>query len=135
MDRLSSEQRSRNMAAIRSKNTNPEIIVRKLLFSMGFRYRIHVKSLPGNPDIVLRRLRRVIDVPGCFWHQHDCSEGRRVPKTNEAYWVSKITRNKERDVASEKLLITEGWKILVVWDCEIRDSRKLRLKLESFLFS
>ena len=107
------------MSRIRSKNSKPEEVVRKYLFSKGLRYRKNVKDLPGKPDIVLPKHKTVIFVNGCFWHKHDC--GRFVwPKSNEEYWYAKIKRNIQRDADNYKLLTEAGWKVLVIWECEIK---------------
>ena len=118
-DNHSREVRSLNMSHIRSKNSKPEELVRKHLFSKGFRYRKNVRSLPGCPDIVLPKYKTVIFVNGCFWHKHDCP--RFVwPSSNEEYWIPKITRNVERDQQNAKVLETMGWNVLVVWECELK---------------
>lgn len=118
-DNHSKESRSMNMARIRSINTKPEEIVRKFLFSRGFRYRKNVKTLPGCPDIVLPKYKIAIFVNGCFWHKHDCK--RFVwPSTNVEYWKAKITRNVERDLINTASLISLGWKVVVVWECELK---------------
>lgn len=107
------------MSRIRSKNSKPEEVVRKYLFSKGLRYRKNVKDLPGKPDIVLPKHKTVIFVNGCFWHKHDC--GRFVwPKSNEEYWHAKIDRNIQRDADNYKLLAEAGWKVLVIWECELK---------------
>ena len=119
MDNLTKEQRQRNMSHIRSANTKPEEKVRKWLFSKGFRYRKNVRKLPGKPDIVLPKYKAVVFVNGCFWHKHDCS--RFVwPSTNREYWTSKINRNVERDFSNYQLLKSQGWKVIVVWECELK---------------
>lgn len=119
MDNLSKDVRHYNMSHIRSKNSKPEEIVRKYLFAHGFRYRKNVKGLPGCPDIVLKKYRTVIFINGCFWHKHDC--GRFVwPASNEMYWRNKIERNVERDSQSYQQLKELGWKVLVVWECELK---------------
>ena len=118
-DNHSKEVRSKNMSHIRSTNSKPEEIVRKYLFSKGFRYRKNVRTLPGCPDIVLPKYHTVIFVNGCFWHKHDC--GRFVwPASNEEYWKKKILRNVERDEVSTKALKELGWNVLVVWECELK---------------
>ena len=118
-DNHSKESRSMNMARIRSINTKPEEIVRKFLFSRGFRYRKNVKKLPGCPDIVLPKYKTVIFVNGCFWHKHDCK--RFVwPSSNADYWKAKINRNVERDLVNIASLISLGWKVIVVWECELK---------------
>ena len=138
MDRLSTERRSANMAAIRSKDTKPEMIVRKGLWSRGFRYRLNHKRLPGHPDLVLRKYRTCIFVNGCFWHGHNChltpvsshecvgetdlesSECCKIPVTNREFWVAKIRRNKERDRKEQQRLAEMGWHSITVWECELK---------------
>lgn len=150
MDKLSAEQRHKNMAAIHSKNTKPEMIVRKGLWSRGFRYRLNHKRLPGHPDLVLRKYRTCIFVNGCFWHGHNVvmptrfldyarndregeeavregelisSECCKIPKTNREFWVAKIRRNKERDKEDQKRLAAMGWHCITVWECELKPSK------------
>ena len=121
-DNLSPEDRRKNMSHIRSKNSKPEELVRKYLFAHGFRYRKNVAKLPGKPDIVLPKYRTVIFVNGCFWHKHDCP--RFVwPASNTEYWTKKILGNVERDLANHKLLEDAGWKVLTVWECELKKDR------------
>ena len=118
-DNHSKEVRSKNMSHIRSTNSKPEEIVRKYLFSKGFRYRKNVRTLPGCPDIVLPKYHTVIFVNGCFWHKHDC--GRFVwPSSNTEYWIPKINRNVERHKQNYKKLIDAGWKVLIIWECELK---------------
>ena len=118
-DTHSKEVRSRNMSHIRSTNSKPEETVRKILFSHGFRYRKNVKTLPGKPDIVLPKYKTVIFVNGCFWHKHNCP--RFVwPSTNTDYWIPKIQRNVERDISNHAELASLGWKVIVVWECELK---------------
>ncbi len=128
-DNLPKEVRKKNMSHIRSTNSKPEEIVRKYLFSKGFRYRKNVRTLPGCPDIVLPKYHTVIFVNGCFWHKHDC--GRFVwPSSNTDYWIPKITRNVERDAENYQKLAELGWKVLVVWECELKKkNRENRLAL------
>ena len=114
------EQRSRNMAAIKGKDTKPEIIVRKYLFSRGLRFRIHVRKLIGNPDIVLPKYKTVIFVDGCFWHGHEGCKYFRLPKSNAEYWETKIERNIARDIRNEAELKAQGWRVIRVWECDIR---------------
>ena len=127
-DNHSKEIRSKNMSHIRSTNTKPEELVRKHLFSRGFRYRKNVRNLPGCPDIVLPKYQTVIFVNGCFWHNHNC--GRFVwPSSNIEYWIPKINRNVERDIENQKKLTDMGWKVLIVWECELKKtSQKERLE-------
>ena len=118
-DNQSKEVRSKNMSHIRSTNSKPEEIVRKYLFSKGFRYRKNVRTMPGCPDIVLPKYHTVILVNGCFWHKHDC--GRFVlPSSNTEYWIPKINRNVERDKQNHKKLIDMGWKVLIIWECKLK---------------
>jgi DNA mismatch endonuclease (patch repair protein) len=120
MDRLSKEERSINMSKIRSKNTLPEITIRKALWRMGYRYRLHYKQLPGKPDIVITKQKIVIFVHGCFWHRHEnCIEASR-PKTNSDYWEAKITKNIERDKEYQAEIEKLGWKVIIVWECMIK---------------
>lgn len=125
MDVFSKEKRSKVMAAIRSKNTRPEIIVRKYLFAKGFRFRINHPRLPGHPDIVLRKYRTCIFVNGCFWHGHDCQYGH-LPKTNVVFWKNKINRNRERDREEQRKLAQMGWHCIIVWECELKPSERDR---------
>ena len=123
MDNHSKEDRSRNMSHIRSVNSKPEEVVRKYLFSQGFRYRKNVKCLPGTPDIVLPKYKTVIFVNGCFWHKHNCS--RFVwPSSNQDYWIPKILRNVDRDKKNIELLKSQGWKVIVVWECELKSAAR-----------
>ena len=120
MDRLTQEQRHRNMAAIRGKDTKPEILVRKFLFSRGFRYRLNHPRLPGHPDLVLRKYRTVIFVNGCFWHGHENCKYFRLPKTNIDFWKNKIEQNKERDKKEQCQLAAMGWHCITVWECQLK---------------
>jgi len=132
MDRLTPEARSANMKAVRRKDTAPEMIVRRLLHAAGYRYRLHVKKLPGSPDIVFPGRKKAIFVHGCFWHGHDCRAGRR-PQSRQDYWVPKIARNRERDAASADALSRSGWTSLTVWECEATDRDSLTEQLVDFL--
>jgi len=136
-DKLTPKQRSANMARIRSKDMKPEMIVRRLVYALGYRYRLHRKNLPGKPDIVFAKYHKVIFVHGCFWHQHDnpnCLDGsRRKPKSNTSYWNLKLSRNVERDLKNQMYLKQVGWDILVIWECETRDHVALSVKLKKFL--
>ena len=164
MDKLTTEQRHSNMAAIRSKDTKPEMIVRKGLWKRGFRYRLNHKRLPGHPDLVLRKYRTCIFVNGCFWHGHNVSltsdpsltpnpspkgegdskgEGSeyivnseccKIPKTNREFWVAKIQRNKERDKEEQRKLAEMGWHCITVWECELKPSKR-EDTLESLAFT
>ena len=128
-----SEQRSRNMSAIKSKNTKPEIAVRKLLHSMGYRFRLHRKDLPGSPDIVLPKYKTVIFVHGCFWHRHQNCKYASNPKTRREFWEKKFKENIERDKKTQEKLKNLGWKTKIVWECEIKKQDKLIKKIEDFL--
>jgi len=111
------------MSALRGKDTRPELVLRKILFSMGYRFRLHVKGLPGKPDIVLPRFKKAIFVNGCFWHQHQgCVEGR-VPSKNKAFWEKKFESNKSRDERVYKELLNRGWEPLVIWECELKSNK------------
>lgn len=120
MDRVSKAVRSRNMAAVRSRDTKPEVQIRSLLHRLGFRFRLYDKSLPGKPDIVLKKYKTVIFVNGCFWHHHENCRDSRLPKTNKDFWEKKINSNVERDRRNKYKLIESGWRVLVIWECEIR---------------
>lgn len=130
-DVISSDARSALMSRIRGKNTKPELAVRSILHKMGFRFRLHDRSLPGCPDIVLRRIRSVIFVHGCFWHRHDCGKAY-VPKTRRAFWAKKFSGNVARDRINLSKLKAAGWKTLIVWECEI-SSGQLPKRLIRFL--
>ena len=106
------------MAAVKSKDTTPELQVRRLVHAMGYRYRLHVRSLPGAPDLVFARLRKVIMVHGCFWHQHRCARGDRMPRSRVQYWRQKLEGNKRRDVKYRRMLNRMGWRVLTVWECQ-----------------
>ncbi|MGO8096007.1 very short patch repair endonuclease [Rhizobium leguminosarum] len=129
-----SAQRSKNMAAIKSTNTRPEIVVRKLMHAMGCRFRLHAKELPGKPDIVNRTRKKAIFVNGCFWHSHGSPSCRRSnrPKARIEYWTPKLRRNVERDDLNLARLLNDGYSILVVWECEIIDQVHLRKVLDQF---
>ena len=135
MDNKTAFQRSKNMAAVKNKNTAPELFVRKLLFSSGFRYRLHDKKLPGSPDIVLKKYKAVLFVNGCFWHGHcGCSKSR-LPTTNTDFWKQKIEINKKRDRATIEDLSMSGFRILVVWQCACKRiaSETLSSKIKEFI--
>ncbi len=123
MDVHDKETRSYNMSCIKGKNTKPEEIVRKYLFSQGFRYRKNDKKLPGTPDIVLPKYKTVIFVNGCFWHGHEGCRYYVVPKSNTEFWVNKIKTNKQRDIRKINDLHTLGWKIIIVWECMLKDNK------------
>ncbi len=116
---MTSEQRSRNMAAVKSKGTKPELLVRRWLWSHGYRYRLNVKSVPGSPDVVMRPYRTAIFVNGCFWHGHEGCKKATTPKTNNVFWSTKITRNRERDQENYQVLQKNGWQVIVIWECQL----------------
>jgi DNA mismatch endonuclease (patch repair protein) len=127
----SPDLRRRTMQAVKSEDTLTEMKVRRLLHSAGFRYRLHDKNLPGSPDMVFASRRKVIFIHGCFWHGHQCQRGARVPKTNTSYWLTKIERNRQRDMQAVEQLTDAGWAVLTIWECE---TKSLDLsKLRSFL--
>jgi DNA mismatch endonuclease (patch repair protein) len=121
------------MRRIRAKDTSPEMIVRRLAHAMGFRYRLHVSTLPGKPDLVFPRLRRIIDVRGCFWHGHKGCIDSHIPKSRAGYWRPKLEKNRLRDRSNAAQLRKQGWAILVVWECEIKDSGRLENRIAAFL--
>lgn len=133
MDIVSPEKRSQMMAGIKGKNTKPEMVVRKLVHGMGFRFRLHRKDLPGSPDLVFPRLRKVIFVHGCFWHRHSGCRLAYTPKSNAQYWLDKLEANTRRDVLALKALDALGWEILIVWECEVLNLPALTKRLSSFL--
>lgn len=133
MDKFSLAQRSAVMARIKSKNTTPELVVRKSTHALGYRFRLHRQDLPGKPDLVFVRKRKVIFVNGCFWHGHDCRRGARMPASNTTYWTAKISRNVERDRGNRKALRSMGWEILIVWECQLKKPSELRRRLKAFL--
>lgn len=120
VDRLTPEQRSSLMSRIRGKNTTPELTVRKRLFALGYRYRLHRKDLAGKPDLVFVSLRKVIFVHGCFWHGHDCRHGLKRPSSNIAYWAEKVLLNQARDARAIAELTAHGWTPLVIWECQVK---------------
>jgi DNA mismatch endonuclease (patch repair protein) len=129
--------RSEQMRRIRGKNTKPELIVRRLIFSMGYRYRLHQKNMPGQPDIIFPSRKAVIFVHGCFWHQHPDSDCKisHLPKSNAEYWQQKLARNQARDAEHESALLALGWHVLVIWECQLKDSEALKHKIVAFLDS
>lgn len=132
-DVLTPAQRSFNMSRIRSRNTKPEMRVRSIVHRLGYRYRLHKSDLPGKPDIVLVRHRKIIDVHGCFFHMHSCRYGNVAPATNAHFWKQKRLSNVERDKSNFHALTKSGWNVLIVWECETRDSGKLQTTIEHFL--
>lgn len=133
MDKLSPKERSANMRRIRCRDTSPELTVRRLVHSMGFRYRLHVRNLPGCPDLVFPRLRKIIFVHGCFWHPHGHCRCSHIPKSNLEYWLPKLESNRLRDRRNLAALRRLGWKVLIIRECETRQMAKLSAKLRKFL--
>ncbi len=133
MDSLTPEERSEIMARVRSKNSRPELFVRKLVFALGYRYRLHARELPGCPDLVFRPRRKVIFVHGCFWHRHNNCALARMPKSRLEFWEPKLKGNKTRDEKSKRALAREGWKVLNIWECEIKDAERLEYRIRRFL--
>lgn len=127
------EHRSRVMRAVKASNTQPEVLVRRLLHRMGYRYRLHLPDLPGKPDIVFPGRRKVIFVHGCFWHGHGCARGNRQPKHNAEYWQAKIARNEARDKKHINTLTEAGWNVLVLWECELKKEDFFIAKMSDFL--
>ncbi|MDP9010488.1 MAG: very short patch repair endonuclease [Pseudomonadota bacterium] len=132
MDRLSPERRSALMARIRGKDTAPEMLVRGLVHSLGFRYRLHSKDLPGSPDLVFKGRKKAIFVHGCFWHRHRCPRGT-VPSTRMHFWLSKLEGNRLRDVRAQNELRRLGWSCLVVWECELKNLDRISARISRFL--
>ena len=135
-DTIDPERRSENMRRIKSKGMRPELVVRRLIHSMGYRFRLHVPGLPGKPDIVLSRHKKIIEVRGCFWHQHGKCIDSHIPKTRLEYWLPKLQRNQRRDKKNIRKLKALGWNVLVVWECEVNsNSEGLSRNLLKFLKS
>jgi DNA mismatch endonuclease (patch repair protein) len=133
LDRLTPEERSRNMARIRSHNTKPEKIVRQLVTALGLRYRLQRRDLPGKPDLVFGPRRTDIFVHGCFWHQHAHCPAGRIPTGNRPFWETKLARNTQRDAATKLALQRLGWRVLTVWECETKTPGKLQKRLARLL--
>ncbi|WP_378946628.1 very short patch repair endonuclease [Mesorhizobium sp. ANAO-SY3R2] len=135
MDSLSPTERSARMSRVRAANTRPEMVVRRLIYTLGYRYRLHRRDLPGKPDLVFGSRRAVIFVHGCFWHRHpspDCKLAR-MPKSRLDFWGSKLSRNRQHDIEVEELLKEAGWRVLTLWECELRDRPALVTKVREFL--
>ena len=132
VDTVSVARRSEIMSRVRNKDTRPELFVRRLIHNAGFRYRLHVSKLPGSPDLVFSGRKKVIFVHGCFWHSHAGCQNARVPKSRAEFWMSKLESNKERDERNMHALMDEGWKVLVIWECELRDPELLN-RIKDFL--
>jgi len=132
-DVFTRKKRSDIMSRIKGQDTKPEILVRRLVHSLGYRFRLHLRNLPGKPDIVLTRQKKAIFVHGCFWHGHSKCKRATLPSTNVPFWEKKIAGNKKRDKVAKNLLRRERWKVLEVWQCQTIDTTKLQTRLEHFL--
>ncbi len=132
-DKVSAETRSRIMASVRSKGTRPEMVVRRMLHRLGYRYRLHRSDLPGTPDLVFPSRNKVVFVNGCFWHSHSDCPRTRVPATNRGYWESKLDSNRKRDAKNVELLTKKGWSVATVWECQLRNLERTENQLVSFL--
>ena len=132
-DVLTKAQRSFCMSRIRSKHTKPELLVRHLVYSLGYRYRLHDRTLPGSPDLVFSSLHKLIFVHGCFWHRHRCKQGKTIPSTRRDFWMAKLFGNKCRDQATMRKLRKAGWQVLVVWECQTTNIERLLGNLKAFM--
>ena len=133
MDTLTPNERSARMSLVRSKDTKPELLVRKLVHGMGFRYRLHDVSLPGTPDLVFAARKKIIFVHGCFWHRHGTCKNTRWPKSKLDFWKPKLEKNHSRDQANRKTLKKLGWRVLVLWECQIENAERLSHRIRQFL--
>lgn len=133
MDIVTPDKRSRMMAGIRGKDTKPEMVVRQLVHRLGFRFRLHRRSLPGSPDLVFPRFRKVLFVHGCFWHRHPGCRLAYTPKSNTKFWLTKLEANTRRDAATREALVALGWDVMIVWECEVANVSVLSQKILSFL--
>lgn len=133
MDKLSPAERSAHMAHVHGVDTAPEMAVRRMIHAMGFRYRLHAADLPGKPDLVFRRLGKIVFVHGCFWHGHSCRAGRNRPATGQSYWITKLERNVTRDRAHVRKLRRAGWGVLTVWECQLKKPERVAARLRKFL--
>jgi DNA mismatch endonuclease, patch repair protein len=133
VDTVSPAVRSEIMRRVRGKDTGPEMVVRRLVHSLGYRYRLHAKDLPGTPDLVFRSRRKVVFVHGCFWHYHSPCEQCRIPKSRVEFWTAKLERNSQRDRKNLEALTDAGWGVQIVWECELKDRRMLEKRLKRFL--
>jgi len=132
-DILSAEERSERMSRVRQEDTGPEMLVRRFLFRQGFRYRKNDRRYPGSPDIVLPKYRTVVFVHGCFWHGHPGCRAARLPRTRHEFWAKKISDNRARDARNIHLLEQDGWKVVVVWECELKSQEKRKRRLEALV--
>lgn len=135
MDSLSPQERSERMSRVRGKDTRPEMLVRRLVFALGYRYRLHARNLPGHPDLVFPRKRKAIFIHGCFWHRHTakgCALAR-LPKSRLEFWLPKLEGNRKRDERNRRALAKAGWNVLTIWECELNNEKRLIAKIRSFL--
>lgn len=135
MDTLTPRERSERMGKVRSADTGPELVVRRLVHGMGYRYRLHRKDLPGKPDLVFTGRRKVIFVHGCFWHRHGAPDCRltRLPKSRLDFWLPKLSANQERDAKVLTRLVELGWEVITIWECQVRDTAALKSRIGEFL--
>lgn len=134
-DVFSRRKRSEIMRAVHGRDTKPEMVVRLTIWRLGYRYRLHVRSEAGCPDLVFRSQRKAIFVHGCFWHRHACSAGRSMPSSHVYYWLQKFDRNKARDAKNRRKLVRSGWHVLTIWECQTRNLIRMELRLKRFLSS
>ncbi len=132
-DNLTKGQRAHCMSQVKGKDTRPELVVRRLVHALGFRYRLHRHDLPGCPDLVLPSREKAIFVHGCFWHRHRCRKGQSMPSTRRAFWRKKLEGNRTRDQLNRRVLRRKGWDVLVIWECQTKDIKRLAEKLIGFL--
>ncbi|MGY1489016.1 very short patch repair endonuclease [Methylobacillus pratensis] len=133
MDNINPIRRSEIMRRVRARNTMPEMIVRRMVYAMGYRYRLHVKNLSGKPDLVFKSRKKIIFVNGCFWHRHQNCSLARLPKSRKEFWLPKLEANRQRDLKTEIVLREMGWGVLTIWECELGDTDKLKNKIKEFL--
>jgi DNA mismatch endonuclease (patch repair protein) len=131
-DVFTSDERSRIMRTVRSRDTKPELTVRRLIFGLGYRYRLHDVHLPGTPDLVFRSRRKIINISGCFWHMHDCGRCK-IPATHSAYWMAKLQGNKRRDAGNLQELQQLGWGVMTIWECELKNRESVINRITAFL--
>jgi DNA mismatch endonuclease (patch repair protein) len=132
-DVFSTKKRSWIMSRVHGKDTGPELKVRSAAHRLGFRFRLHRRDLPGAPDLVFPRLKKIIFVNGCFFHGHTCARGARIPQANRPYWIRKIARNRERDRRNHRRLRAAGWRVLVIWECQLKDEKRFTRVISGFL--
>lgn len=133
MDSLTKTERSLRMSLVKNRDTKPEMVVRRLVFSLGYRYRLHAPDIPGRPDLVFRRTRKLIFVHGCFWHRHSGCPRCRMPKSRIEFWRAKLNGNRKRDKRVQEKLAEQGWAVLIIWECETEDVSLLRKNIRKFL--